>query len=371
MNPPFGAGHEAFREEVAEYVAGELRPRVAGWERACWFDHVVFEEMATRGWLGLTQDPAYGGLGQDGLHGAVFSEEIARCGSAGVAAGVGAHVGIAMPPVARFGTDDQKARYLAPAIRAEKIAALAITEPGGGSDVAGARTHARRVDGGWVVNGSKTCITNGVRADFHVTAVKTRDEGGQTEHRRMSFLIVDAGDGVTARKLDKLGWRASDTAEVFYDDVFVPEENLLGEEGKGFYLIMANFQGERLGMALMAVGQMRDTLAAVLEHGGSGQAHRHAVAEMALTLEVSAAMTYDVLRRHAAGEQVVREVSMAKLFTQRASVDLADRALRILGPDAYFTEGGVEATLRDARLGPIGGGTDEIMREIISRSYGL
>jgi acyl-CoA dehydrogenase len=368
VNPPFGAEHQTFREEVAAYVAGELRPRVAEWERACWFDHVVFEELAARGWLGLTQDPAYGGLGMDGLFGAVFSEEIARCGSAGVAAGIGAHIGIATPPIARFGTEDHKQRYLAPAIRAEKIAALAITEPGGGSDVAGARTHARRVDGGWVVNGSKTYITNGVRADFYVTAVRSRDEGG---HGGMSFLIVDAGNGVSARKLDKLGWRASDTAEVFYDDVFVPEENLLGEEGKGFYLIMANFQGERLGMALMAVGEMRETLAAVLAHGGSGQAHRHAVAEMALTLEVSAAMSYDVLRRHAAGEQVVREVSMAKLFTQRASVDLAERALRLLGPDAYFTEGGVERALRDARLGPIGGGTDEIMAEIISRSYGL
>ena len=183
---------------MAEFVSGELRPHVDRWERECWFDHVVFERLAERGWLGITADPEYGGLGMEGLYGAVFSEELARCGSAGVAAGVGAHIGIATPPIARFGTHEQKTRYLTAAHRAERIAALAITEPGGGSDVAGVRTHARRVDGGWVLNGSKTYITNGVRADFYVTAVRTRDEGG---HAGMSFLIVDAGEGVSTRKL--------------------------------------------------------------------------------------------------------------------------------------------------------------------------
>ena len=366
MNLPFADEHESFRREVAEFVAAELEPHAPQWEAEQWFPHSVFESLAARGWLGITYDTRYGGLGLDGLYSAVFSEEIARCGSAGLAAGIGAHIGIATPPVNRFGTEEQKERFLAPAIRAEKIAALAITEPGGGSDVASARTKAERVDGGWLVNGSKTYITGGVRADYYVTAVRTRPEGG---HGGMSFLIVDAGEGVSTNKLEKLGWHASDTAEVFFDDVFVPEDQLLGEEGKGFYLIMANFQGERLGMALMALGEMRKTLALVLEHATA--ADRHGVAEIALAVETSAALTYDVLRRHAAGEQVVREVTMAKLLTQRANVEVQERALRILGPAAYFTHGGVERALRDARLGPIGGGTDEIMREILSKTFGL
>ena len=170
---------------------------------------------------------------------AVFAEELARCGSGGLAAGIGAHTSIATPPVAKFGTPGQRARWLEPAIRGEKIAALAITEPDAGSDVAAVRTRAERVDGGWLVNGAKTYITNGVRADFYVTAVKTRAEGG---HGGLSFLVIERGEGVSASKLEKLGWHASDTAELAFEDVFVPDEHLLGEEGRGFYLIMANFQ---------------------------------------------------------------------------------------------------------------------------------
>src|SRR5687768_15770943 len=254
--PPFTERHEALRSEIRAFVEAELRPHADEWEAARWFPDSVFGALAERGWLGLKYGPD-----ADWVADAVFAEELARCASGGLAAGIGAHTSIATPPIAKFGTPEQQERWLAPAIRGERIGALAITEPDAGSDVAGARTRAVRVDGGWLVNGSKTYITNGVRADFYVTAVRTRDEGG---HAGMSFLIVDAGEGVTARKLDKLGWRASDTAEVFFDDVFVPEDALLGEEGKGFYLIMANFQGERLGMALMAVGEMRETLAAVL-----------------------------------------------------------------------------------------------------------
>ena len=174
---------------------------------------------------------------------AVLSEELARCGSGGLAAGIGAHIGIATPPIFAFGTPDQRERYLPPAIRGERIAALAITEPDAGSDVAAVRTRARRVDGGWLVNGSKMFITNGVRADVLVTAVKTSDDGG---HHGLSFLIVERGEGVQASAIAKLGWHASDTALIALDEVFVPEENLLGRENEGFYLIMANFQWERL-----------------------------------------------------------------------------------------------------------------------------
>ena len=184
-----------------------------------------------------------------------------RAGSGGLAAGIGAHIGIATPPLATFGTEAQQERWLAPAIRGEKIAALAITEPDTGSDVAAIRTRAERVDGGWVVNGAKTFITNGVRADFYVTAVRTRPEPG---HGSLSFLVIPAGEGVTARPLEKLGWHASDTAEIAFEDVAVPDDALLGEEGRGFYLIVANFQWERLLMALGAVGSMRATLERVI-----------------------------------------------------------------------------------------------------------
>jgi acyl-CoA dehydrogenase len=191
----------------------------------------------------------------------VWIEELSRCGSGGLGAGIGAHVGIATPPVWKFGTEEQKERWLAPAIRGEKIGALAITEPDAGSDVAAVRTHARRVDGGWLVNGSKTFITNGVRADFYVTAVKTRAEGG---HHGLTFLVIERGEGVSARALEKLGWHASDTAELAFADVYVPDEHRLGDEGRGFHLIMANFQWERLAMALGAIGSMRATLERVI-----------------------------------------------------------------------------------------------------------
>src|ERR671912_2345247 len=218
--------------------------------------------------------------------------EPGRCGSGALAAGIGAHIGIATPPIWKFGSDDQKERFLAPAIRGQRIAALGITEPGAGSDVAGIRTFARRVDGGYVVNGSKTFITNGVRADFLVTAVKTTQEGG---HHGLSFLILEKEmEGYSvSQKLKKMGWHASDTGELAFQDVFVPEENLLGEENKGFYLIMANFQWERLLMALGAVGSMEfayeRTVAFAKERKTFGrpltghQALRHKLADIATT----------------------------------------------------------------------------------------
>ncbi|HYZ81508.1 MAG TPA: acyl-CoA dehydrogenase family protein, partial [Solirubrobacteraceae bacterium] len=237
-----------------------------------------------------------------------------------------------------------------------------------GSDVASIRTQARRVDGGFIVNGAKTFITGGVRADILVTAVKTTQEGG---HHGLSFLIVDRGPGVVSSPLRKLGWHASDTAEIALQDVFVPEENLLGAEHRGFYLIMANFQWERLLMALGAVGAMQVCFEQTLDHlaGRScGQATRHALARVATTIQAGRDVTYAALRRHVAGEDAVREVTMAKLATQRAAVDAIDTCLQVHGLDAPPE---LERALRDARLGPIGGGTDEIMKEILGRSLGL
>ena len=370
--PPFTAEHEELRAEAREFVVTRLRPHAEEWEDAEWFPTDVFGWLAEAGYLGLKFPLEYGGRG-DTVAAAVLVEELARCGSGGLAAGLGAHGGIALPPIATFGTEEQKQRYLVPGLRGEKIAALAITEPGAGSDVAGIRTHAERVDGGYLVNGSKTFITGGVRADVLVTAVRTKPQA-HARHDGVSFLIIERGDGVSSSQLRKLGWHASDTAEIAFDDVFVGEENLLGAEHGGFYLIMANFQWERLLMALGAVGAMQvcfeRTLAHVRAHPAlsAAQSIRHQLAEIAVTLETGRAVTYAALRRFVAGEDAVREVTIAKLRTQRAAFDAIDRCVQIHGLDAPAE---LERALRDARLGPIGGGTDEIMREILGRSLGL
>ena len=378
--PPFEAEHEQLRESLRRFVATELRPHAREWEDARWFPDAVFTRMAELGFLGLKYPEEYGGQGGDHVHDAVLAEELSRCGSGGLAAGIGAHVSIATPPIWRFGTEDQKRRFLAPAIRGERIAALGISEPEAGSDVAGIRTFARREDGGWVVNGSKTFITNGVRADFVVTAVKTTEEGG---HQGLSFLLIEKGmEGFSvSRKLEKLGWHASDTAELAFEDVFVPDENLLGEENRGFYLIMANFQWERLAMALGAVGSMEAVLERTLTFAkerrafgrpiGKFQALRHKLAEMAVKLEASRSLTYHALRLFASGQDALREVTEAKLLSQRAAYEVADDALQIHGGAGYMREYEIERVVRDTRLGPIGGGTDEVMKEILGKQLGL
>ena len=363
--PPFTEEHEALRESIRRFVAGELRPRARAWEEARWFPNEVFTRLGELGYLGLKYPREYGGGGGDYLHDAVLAEELSRCGSGGVAAGIGAHVSIATPPIWRFGTEEQKRRFLTPAIRGERIGALGITEPGAGSDVAGIRTFARKVDGGFLVNGSKTFITNGVRADFVVTAVKTTEAGG---HHGLSFLVLEKEmPGFTvSRKLEKLGWHASDTAELAFQDVFVPKENLLGEENKGFYLIMAGFQWERLAMALGAVGSMGAVLEETVERLPAGERFRHAVAELAIRHEASRSLTYHALRLFAGGSDALREVTAAKLLSQRAAFEAAEAAFRMLDGDPEMGR-----AMRDTRLGPIGGGTDEVMREILGRQLGL
>jgi acyl-CoA dehydrogenase len=361
--PPFTEEHERLRGGIRRFVAEELRPHAEEWEEARWFPNHVFTRMAELGLLGLKYPRELGGRGGDHLDDAVLTEELSRCGSGGLAAGIGAHIGIATPPIWSFGTDEQKGRFLAPAIRGEKIAALGITEPGAGSDVAGLRTFARPVDGGYVVNGSKTFITNGVRADFVVTAVKTTEKGG---HRGLSFLIIekDSEGFEVSKKLEKLGWHASDTGELSFTDVFVPEDNLLGEENRGFYLIMANFGWERLIMALGAVASM----AAVLERvvAAANGSSRQAAAEMAVKLEASRCLTYHALRLYASGKNAIKEVTEAKLLSQRAALEVAEGAFRLLDGDRE-----IDRVLRDTRLGPIGGGTDEVMKEILGKQLGL
>jgi acyl-CoA dehydrogenase len=376
--PPFNEEHEELRASARGFIERELTPHAQQWEDEEWFPDEVFAKLAAQGLLGLKYPQEYGGQGGDYLHEAVLIEELARVGSGGTAAGIGAHVNIATPPIWKFGSEEQKQRYLAPAIRGEKIGALGITEPDAGSDVAALRTRAEPVEGGWLLNGEKTYITNGVRAHFIVTAVKTTEQGS---HHGISFLIVDRGQGVSSSKLAKLGWHASDTATISFEDVFVPEENLLGPLNEGFALIMANFQWERLAMALGAVGAMqiaweRTAVFARERHAfgrplSGHQAIRHKLVDLAASTHAARCVTYDALRRFVAGEEPLREVTIAKLLTQRASFELMDACLQIHGGAGYMREYWVERAARDARLGPIGGGSDEIMREILGRSYGL
>jgi acyl-CoA dehydrogenase len=377
-DPPFTPEHEELRESIRGFIDRELAPHSQQWEDEQWFPDEIFPKLAAQGLLGLKYPTELGGQGGDYLHEAVMCEEMARIGSGGTAAGIGAHENIATPPIWKFGSEEQKQAYLVPAIRGEKIGALGITEPGAGSDVAGLRTSAERVDGGWVLNGEKTYITNGVRAHFIVTAAKTMPEGG---HHGISFFLVDRGEGVESAKLEKLGWHASDTATIAYQDVFVPEDRLLGELHGGFKLIMANFQWERLAMSLGAVGAMRlaweRTAQFAREREAFGrplsghQVIRHKLADLAASAYQARCVTYDALRRFVAGEEPLREVTMAKLLTQRACFELMDACLQIHGGAGYMREVWVERAARDSRLGPIGGGSDEIMREILGRVLGL
>ncbi|TSC31572.1 acyl-CoA dehydrogenase family protein [Corallococcus sp. Z5C101001] len=372
--------HEAFRRTVRAVVDKELRPFAAEWEAREEFPRELFTRFGELGFLGLKYPEAHGGTAAGELYEAVLLEELGRCGSGGVAAGLGAQFTISTGPLHLYATEAQKQRWLAPAIRGQKIGALGITEPDAGSDVAGLRTTAHREGDHYVINGSKTYITNGVRADFVVLAVKTDPERG---HKGLSMLVVERGTPgfSVGRKLQKVGWRASDTAELFFEDCRVPAENLLGVEGQGFYQIMGNFQWERLSLALGAVGAMDDMLETALEHvkqrRAFGQALaqfqvlRHKLAELHTARECARQLTYHALRLHVAGEYAVAQTSMAKKVATEACCRVADECLQLHGGAGYMMEYDIQRHWRDARLGPIGGGTSEVMNEIIAKQLGL
>jgi acyl-CoA dehydrogenase len=376
----FGEEHEAFRRTVRAVVDRELRPFAREWEAREEFPRALFTRFGELGFLGLKYPEAYGGSNAGELYEAVLLEELGRCGSGGVSAGLGAQFTIATGPLHRYGTEAQKQRFLAPAIRGERIGALGITEPDAGSDVAGLRTTARRDGGHYLVNGTKLYITNGVRADFVVLAVKTDLAAG---HAGVSLLVVERETpGFTVgRRLDKLGWRASDTAELHFEDCRVPVENRLGEEGEGFSQLMGNFQWERLSLALGALGAAQDILDAALQYVKERHAFgrplagfqvlRHRLAEMATDLESARQLTYHALRLHVGGEHAIAQTSMAKKVATEMCCLLADQALQLHGGAGYMMELDIQRHWRDARLGPIGGGTSEIMNEIIAKQLGL
>jgi acyl-CoA dehydrogenase len=376
----FSEDHEEWRQAVRSFVERELRPHAEGWERAGDFPmREVFARAGSMGLLGAKYELEYGGTGPDLIADAVITEELSRCGSGGVAAALGAHKDLGPYYVYRFGNEEQRRRWLVPAIAGELIGALAVTESGAGSDVGGIQTKAVRDGSDWLLSGTKTFITNGSIADFVVVAAKTDPEAGR---KGITQFVVDAGTaGFESRRQDTVGWRTSHTGELSLQDVRIPEENRLGEVGQGFYQIMANFQWERLVMALGAVVGAEATLDLGMrfarERSAFGrpvakfQVWRHRFADLATEIEAGRSLTYHALRKMVAGEDATREVSMAKWFTAELGWRVADEALQVHGGYGYIKEFPVERAWRDARLGPIGGGSTEIMKELIGRLMGL
>ncbi|MEI6446630.1 MAG: acyl-CoA dehydrogenase family protein [Actinomycetes bacterium] len=375
----FNEDHERLRESIGGFITKELTPHADEWEETT-FPDSVFHRMGELGFLGLSMPEEYGGQGGDYFCNLVLAEELARSNSGGLAMGVAVHTDMAMPPIHLFGTEEQKQEWLVPAIKGEKILCLGITEPDAGSDVSGIKTRAVRDGDEWVINGSKTYITNGHRADVIVLVTKTDPDAGY-DGFSLFLVPMDAPGVIREKKLEKLGMHASDTALLAFQDVRVPDSAMLGQEGKGFYHIMWELQGERLiGAAGCVAGAQlcfEKTLQYALERNAFGrqigkfQVIRHKFAEMATAIESARQMVYMTAWKFNNGEYPVREISMAKLHSARVAVDVADECIQIHGGAGYMKEYGVERVWRDMRLNRIGAGTDEIMLDVIGRSYGL
>jgi alkylation response protein AidB-like acyl-CoA dehydrogenase len=371
--------HEQLRESIRAFAVKELAPHAEEWEETT-FPDWVFTRMGELGFLGLDKPEEYGGQGGDYYSALVLAEEIVHSNSGGLAMGVAVQTDMAMPPILAFGTEEQKREWAAPAIKGEAILCLGITEPDAGSDVAGIKTRATRTDDGWVINGSKTYITNGHRAHAIVLVTKTDPDAGY-DGFTLFLVPMDAPGVIREKRLEKLGMHASDTALLAFQDVHVPDSAVLGQVGKGFYHIMWELQGERLiGAAGCVAGAQRafdKTLAYALERTAFGrpigkfQVTRHKFAEMATKIETARQLVYTTAWRFANGEYPVREISMAKLHAARIAVEVADECIQIHGGAGYMREYGIERVWRDMRLNRIGAGTDEIMLDVIGRSYGL
>ncbi len=371
--------HDQLRESIRGFVTREFAPHAEEWEETTFPDE-CFTKMGAQGFLGLDKPEAYGGEGGDYYSALVLGEEMVHAKSGGLAMGVAVQTDMAMPPILAFGTEEQKQEWVVPAIKGEKILCLGITEPDAGSDVAGIKTRAVRDGDDYVINGSKTYITNGHRADVIVLVTKTDPEAGY-DGFTLFLVPMDAPGVIREKRLQKLGMHASDTALLAFQDVRVPSTAVLGQVGKGFYHIMWELQGERLiGAAGCVSGAQRcfeQTLAYALERTAFGrqigkfQVIRHKFAEMATKIESARQMVYVTAWRHNNGEYPVREISMAKLHAARIAVEVADECIQIHGGAGYMKEYGVERVWRDMRLNRIGAGTDEIMLDVIGRSYGL
>jgi acyl-CoA dehydrogenase len=376
----FTAEHDSLRATVRAFVERELAPYAEEWEQAGDFPDWVFTKLGDAGYLGLAYPEEVGGQGGDYISTLVLKEEMARCGSGGVGMAVAVQTDMATPPILKFGTKEQIDAYLRPAIKGTKIACLGITEPGAGSDVANIQTLAVRDGSDWVINGLKIFITNGVRAHFCTLVARTNKPAG---HHGFSLFLVptDTPGWTVTKRLDKLGMHSSDTAEIAIDDVRLPADALLGAEGEGFAQIMWELQGERLvGVAGSIAGSQR-LLEACIAYAkerhtfgkpiGKNQAISHRLSTMATEIEAARQMIYDAAWKFGNGEYPVKEISMAKLYGGIVASRVANEAMQIFGGAAYTMDLPVQRAWRDSRLIRIGGGTDEVMREVISKLMGL
>ncbi len=377
--------HEDLRESMKAWVIKEMTPRRNEWEETLWPNEIL-RRAGELGYLGLCFPEEYGGQGGDYYYSLVRAECMSYSGSGGTVMGFAVQTDMVLPPIHLLGTEEQKQRYLVPGIQGTKIGCLGITEPGAGSDVAGIRTTAVRDGDEYVINGSKTFITNGPRADFIVLVAKTDPDAG---HDGITLFVVDLRDGdgnhvpgfSVSRRLEKMGMHASDTGELSFEDVRVPAESVLGQVGKGFYHISWELQGERLVTAAGCVASCERMFEKTLEYAkereafgrpiGRFQAIRHKFAEMATKIEAAKQFNYATAWRFANGEYPVREISEVKLYTSRVACEVADECVQIFGGYGYMKEYEIERAYRDVRLNRIGAGTDEIMLEVIGRSYGL
>ena len=375
MSLYFTEEHEFFRKSFQDFLKKEVVPHIDTWEQTGTIDRSIWEKFGEMGYFGLATPEAYGGMDLDIFYTIIFIEELQKINSGGFAAAIWAHEYLAMTHLNKEANEAQKQKYLVPSVTGEKIGCLCITEPFGGSDVGGMRTTAVKKGDTYIINGSKTFITNGVYSDYLIVAAKTAPELG---NKGISIFVMDRDlPGISATKLDKLGWRASDTAEIAFDNVVIPAKNLLGEENLGFPYIMQHFALERLIMGVNAHARsewaLEYTIGYMKERTAFGkpiskfQALRHKVADLASEVEMAKAFNYVTAKRLDDGEYVVKEATMSKLLSTKIADQVAYDCLQLLGGYGYMEEYPLARNLRDSRLGPIGGGTSEILREIISK----
>ena len=371
----FTEEHELFRKSLKDFLQIEVVPHIDKWEKDGVVERFIWKKMGDMGFFGINYPEEFGGLNLDLFYTVIFLEELQKVNSGGFAANIWAHAYLAMTHLDKEGSQEIKEKYLAPSISGDKIGCLCITEPFGGSDVSGMRTTAVKKDNTFVLNGSKTFITNGVYSDYLVVAAKTSPEKGG---KGISIFVVDRDTpGITATKLNKLGWRASDTAEIAFDNVTIPEGNLMGEIDMGFPYIMQHFALERLIMAVNAHARAEFALAYTIQYMkdrnafgksiATFQALRHGVAQMASEVEVCKTFNYNTVKRLDDKEYVVKEATMAKLTATKMADDVMYQCLQLLGGYGYMEDYPLARMFRDSRLGPIGGGTSEILREIIAK----
>ena len=371
----FTEEHEAFRKSFKDFLQKEVVPHVEKWEKTGKIERFIWKKFGEMGYFGLWYPEEYGGLDLDFFYTVIFLEELQKINSGGFAAAMWAHVYLAMTHLNKEGDDAIKKKYLTPSIHGEKIGCLCVTEPFGGSDVAGMKTTAVKKENSYVLNGSKTFITNGVYSDYLIVAAKTDPSD---KYKGISIFVVDRETaGITSTKLEKLGWRASDTGEIAFDNVIIPAENLMGEEGKGFPYIMQHFALERLLMGINAHARAAYGLEYALNYMqermvfgktlDTFQALRHKIAEMASSVDMCREYNYSIAKRLNDGQYVVKEASMSKLLSTKMADEVIYDALQMLGGYGYMEEYPLARLLRDSRLGPIGGGTSEILKEIIAK----